>query len=184
MTENRDALISASVDGELEGHEHDQAIDHLVGSNESMARLGRYHLIGDAMRGDLPDLVDHGLAARVSGALDAEPTVLKPRARPARKPVLSGPIGGFAIAASVALVAVLGVRSLPVEERSPVVTPEIAAAPVQNRDIVPVTANGNRAIPRDGRLNSYVLDHFEHGTSSSMKGMLPYVIIVSPNAQK
>ena len=82
---------------------------------EQQALWGRYQLIGDALRNEMPPVISLDLAARVSAALADEPTVLAPRTsllqrvRPTVVHLLrSG--GQLAIAASVAAVTLLGVR--------------------------------------------------------------------------
>lgn len=77
---------------------------------------GRYHLIGDALREDLPADLTLDLAERVALALADEPTVLAPRSlgwRERAKPAIATLVrhgGQFAIAASVAAVSILGVQ--------------------------------------------------------------------------
>ena len=77
---------------------------------------GRYHLIGDALREELPADLTLDLADRVALALADEPTVLAPRSlgwRERAKPAIATLMrhgGQFAIAASVAAVSILGVQ--------------------------------------------------------------------------
>lgn len=84
----------------------------------------RYHLIGDALRDELPPVCAFDLADRVSAALADEPTILAPRAsrwQTQIRPMLGNLLrqgGQFAIAASVAAVTILGVRHYQLGEQA------------------------------------------------------------------
>ncbi len=66
--------LSALIDGEFDI----EAAEHLITSAKTGGELkncwAHYHLIGDAMRGDVH--MHHDFSRRVMTALDAEPTVL------------------------------------------------------------------------------------------------------------
>ena len=105
--------ISALVDGDAEAANWLKAV---VQDGEQQQVWSRYHLIGDAMRNELPKQLDTDLASRIAAALADEPTVLAPVAKattsrwqPAVVRVLRG-AGQFAMAASVAAVTILGVQ--------------------------------------------------------------------------
>ena len=105
--------ISALVDSEAESASWLKAV---VQDSEQQQVWNRYHLIGDAMRNELPKQLDTDLASRIAAALADEPTVLAPVAKattsrwqPAVVRVLRG-AGQFAMAASVAAVTILGVQ--------------------------------------------------------------------------
>jgi sigma-E factor negative regulatory protein RseA len=72
--------LSALMDGEFDA----QSASHIITSAKSDGEIREawmhYHLIGDAMRGDLS--THHGLGRRVLKALDAEITVLAPNGGP------------------------------------------------------------------------------------------------------
>lgn len=102
--------ISRLIDGDLP---LDAKSDYQT--TEQQALWGRYHLIGDALRHEVPPVVSLDLASCVSAALAQEPAILAPRIsllhrlRPGVVHALrSG--GQLAIAASVAAVTILGVR--------------------------------------------------------------------------
>ena len=106
--------ISALMDSEADEASWLQAA---VRESEGQATWSRYHLMGDALRNELPAQLDLDLTARIAQALQDEPTVLAPKpsrfSRIGGKPAVvhllrSG--GQFAIAASVAAVTILGVQ--------------------------------------------------------------------------
>lgn len=107
MSDAKKERLSAFMDGELEGPGQGDAVDQLLEEPELMDAWGRYHLVSDCLKQRLPDRLDRDLAASVSRALQDEPAIVAPVAflRP-----LARPAAGFAIAASVAALAVLGVQ--------------------------------------------------------------------------
>ncbi|MDE0153226.1 MAG: sigma-E factor negative regulatory protein [Gammaproteobacteria bacterium] len=65
MSDPNHEWISAYLDDELTPAERARGGRDLSRQPEARRRLGRYQLIGDAMRGDLPDHLELGLASRV-----------------------------------------------------------------------------------------------------------------------
>ena len=101
--------ISAMMDDELETGS--RFVVHAITDNpEHRSLWQRYHLIGDAMRGMLPGHIDLSLADRISSAIAREPALGAPKSQVT--PTLRKPAVGFAIAASVAVIVILGVRQV------------------------------------------------------------------------
>ncbi len=65
MSDSKHEWISAYLDDELTPAQRARGSRDLSRQPEARRRLGRYQLIGDAMRGNLPDPLEMGLAARV-----------------------------------------------------------------------------------------------------------------------
>jgi sigma-E factor negative regulatory protein RseA len=180
MLELNDTQISASADDELSGHELDQAINMLASSDDAQKQMNRYHLIGHAIRDEIPDVIAHDLRARVASAVAAEPAILAPRNIEKSQHRFANPFAGLAVAASVAAIAVFGLRSLPVDDTHPVDTPPVAQIQQPPSDFSLVNQATSAPLP-----NHYILNHFEHAPVSNMNGMLPYVIIVTqPNQNR
>lgn len=106
--------VSAAVDGEA----GPQALADLASDKSSHDKWRNYHLIGDAMRGELPQTLQLDLSDSIAAALEQEPTILAPVEQPQKS--VSHPanvipffkqFGQYAIAATVALVAVVGVQN-------------------------------------------------------------------------
>ena len=156
--------ISALMDGELERHESDGALDALRGEGEALETWRRYHLIGDSMR-DTRQL-SAGFAARVTAKLADEPTVLAPkRTQPGRSDsprwfTLS------AVAASFAAVALVG--WLAFAPQSPAPAPVVAKA-----------AEKPVIVPMPSSANDYLLAHQGFSPRVSLQGMAPYVLTVA-----
>ena len=107
MSTEKLELVSALADDELD-HGAPFVLRSLLDDADSRKTWGRYHLMGECLRGHLTDPVDARLAEKISAALQDEPSC---RSLP-RRGRLQRAAAGFAIAASVALIAILGVRQM------------------------------------------------------------------------
>ncbi|WFO50706.1 sigma-E factor negative regulatory protein [Aeromonas veronii] len=118
--------ISALMDGDLSDAE---VLNELEMDSDLQDTWGRYHLIGDAMRGDLPVNLQLDLSDSIMAALEDEPTILAPKpveTAPVLQPVdapvktdsnvvplfrrVGQQLGQYAIAASVAAAVIFGVQ--------------------------------------------------------------------------
>lgn len=190
--------ISALMDGELDEQEMECALRELQSTPEQHQSWQHYHLIGDALRKNLPPHLDSSFASRVSQAIAAEAVPsssvveFKPKISPRPAIAISKPLAGFALAASVAAVAYLGVSMIAVDEQaaaprlaSNVVVPPLAAP--QMAATVPLdgiqTVQGQRwnvATPAvESKLNTYLHDHHDMSSMTAINNrMLPNVILV------
>ncbi|MDX9741550.1 MAG: RseA family anti-sigma factor [Gammaproteobacteria bacterium] len=104
------------VDNELEPWELKETLHELTQDAELLARWRNYHLIGEAMRGQLASPVCPDFSARMAQALEAEPIHFPSRksssASPAVPPSRTRTAVGFALAASLSAVAVVGVMEM------------------------------------------------------------------------
>lgn len=200
---NRLEQISAFMDGEA-----DQPAETIMAgiSNDPALRGAwqRYHLIGDAMRGQLPGhLTGPELAASIAAAVDREPAILSPASR-RKSPVQRAlkPAAGLAIAASVAMVAIIGLRGLN-EATSTTGSPTVAATdsastednPVQSlqpasqaplartvsTDSQPLQPSAQEQSGGQYGFSSYLINHNEYRANSGVRGIMPYARIVAPN---
>jgi sigma-E factor negative regulatory protein RseA len=110
MNEQKREQLSALVDNELT-KEASSVIESLLEDNEAKQTWSRYHLIGDSLRGHIPEHVGD-ISSNVSQAIASEPTILAPAKISAsrKSSYLMKPVMGFAIAASVAAVAIFNVQ--------------------------------------------------------------------------
>ncbi len=181
--------LSAMIDGELPGRESELVLRRLGRDHDLQGRWERYHLISDTLQGHLPASLDSGFAERIRLAIEAEPL---PQPMVRLLPAWYKPVTGFALAASVVLVALFGLRLsqtdaalAPVETAAvsrPAVTVIAAApvaAPLQLAAIdQPAGNDAEVGAPIDARLNSYLVSHNGYASMNSMHGMLPYVRMV------
>ncbi len=112
--------LSALMDGDLSEIE----VLNVLGTDPALQDTwSRYHLIGDAMRGDLPVNLQLDLSDSIMLALEDEPAILAPKpAQPAAPQVqpagkvipfvrrFGQQVGQYAIAASVAAAVIFGVQ--------------------------------------------------------------------------
>lgn len=187
MNDNKREQLSALMDGEADSHEYDALVKSLCRkeSPEQQGRWERYHLISDALKRNLPANLQHDLCARVSAALEDEPTVLAPRRFTINWKRYTKPLAGVAIAASVATISIVGLR---------VVLPEItsinavanngsATPQISSQDFTTVSESQAPKPPlqfddKATRLNGYLVNHSEFASPIGMQALPPYTRVV------
>ena len=186
MTVNQNEILSALVDGELQGHELDHALQFLDNNEPAREQLLRYQFASDVLHGNAYDNSQIDLTGRVSVALEDEPTYTAKISTKQNAQVISLPqsfwkqAAGLAMAASVGALTVVGVISQPQNQFVPTMSTAAVEAPAQ---ILAVAARGNRwtvAEPEIAeRLNTYLVDHNEYAGAS---GVFSYARVVSYDA--
>jgi sigma-E factor negative regulatory protein RseA len=187
MNDQKREQLSALVDDELT-HESSPVIDSLLQDNEAKQTWTRYHLIGDSLRGHLPGHIAD-ISNNVSQAIASEPTVLAPGKK--KSTDYMKPVMGFAIAASVAAVAIFNVQQAnqisetgqTVIAQSSIATsqPSLATSPqlvTQQKGQAQVYQVRNA----DPRLNRYLVNHNEYRANTGVSGMPPHVRMVANEA--
>jgi sigma-E factor negative regulatory protein RseA len=190
MTEHLRDQLSAFLDGELPRPEVELLLRRLAGNDELQVALSRYVVIGECLRNAPARSVTRGFAGRVRAAVAAEGSRkgadrLRSLGRWLR------PVGGLAIAATVATVAILGLQRTQVGE--PVVATQVAASsapatipaiggpaidePVSY--VVPAPSTGAPVMPA-GRLTSYVVAHSEYSSPLGRRNVLSGIIAEDP----
>ncbi len=182
MSDKIDEQLSAWVDGELSSAEQALLMKRVEQDPQLAARWQRYHVIGDSLRGQLPDAMDFTLADRVAAQVTAEVTH---HASPAKSAAhWSKPFIGAAIAASVAIVAVLAVRQADL--------PDPGLQQLAQQETMPKTEDFKRIDPAQlpsaqlanaqpqvvDQLNQYLVNHNEFAARNGRLGMSPQVRIV------
>jgi sigma-E factor negative regulatory protein RseA len=165
--------ISALVDGEANELERERALRALHTDPSMRDRWQRYHLASTAIRRELDVVVQHDFAERIREKLrhvtQDEAGRQFPSARVLRY------TAGFAIAASVAAVAIL---SLPVVTAPQALsTAGNAAAPRSG-----MVAESQQAAELRRNLNPYLVRHAEFTPAASMNGMSAYARVVGRGA--
>jgi sigma-E factor negative regulatory protein RseA len=173
MADKTGEQLSALVDGECELSEQEWMLKRLTRDADLKVRWQRYHMVSDAMKNNLPTAINTGFADRIRQVIDNDIPPLRTSIStiPPRFSWYK-PVTGFALAASVAAVSVVGLQL--VEQDDTVEANEqsqLAAATVGEEP----PAFGN---PRTSRLNSYLVNHNEYASRNSVQGVLPYVRIV------
>ncbi len=112
--------LSAFVDGELPENEAELLLRRLSQDAELRQQVAEFMAIGRAIRGDIQVTGVDSLRDRVSAALDSAPSDAEVAYDVPAEDRLVRPMVGFAIAATVALVAIFGLRQMAaVDDQTP-----------------------------------------------------------------
>ncbi|ABI39924.1 anti sigma-E protein, RseA [Shewanella sp. MR-4] len=174
--------VSAAVDGETDL----QTMAELAADTHSHNKWRNYHVIGDAMRGELPQTMALDLSASIAAAIELEPAIVSPQvnapevtAAPQQVAVNAGQsrvvplfkqFGQYAIAATVAMFAIVGVQNFnqtadDAASPSPVLItrPLIGSASPVSLQTGPVQQNqsytNDQMNEQRRRINTYIQDH-------------------------
>lgn len=180
--------ISALMDGELDAKAADDLLRSLPGDVALRRTWERWHLIRASLHQDLDVLAPAGLVAAVAGSLRDEPTVLAPRRRflPDRREWTRW-VGGAAIAASVAAVSVVGMRTLNgVPEAVPAALLAQNSQPARRGGLLRASDTQWETPSPEVRndLNEFLVEHSEFNPAARMNGMMSYVRIVGYDSEQ
>lgn len=169
--------VSAAVDGETDV----QTMAELAADTHSHNKWRNYHLIGDAMRGELPQTMALDLSASIAAAIELEPAIVSPQAKAPiaiteqvttdknRVVPLFKQFGQYAIAATVAMFAIVGVQNVNQSDDAASPSPVLVTRPLMG-SASPVSlqtgpVQQNQSYTNDQmneqrrRINTYIQDH-------------------------
>jgi len=184
MTDAVNEQLSTCLDGELPAAELDLLLKRLERNPELREALGRYTVIGEALRNAKPVVASRSFADKVMAAVDQEPAVARRRVRipPAVLRSLR-PIAGIGVAATVAAVAIFSVQQAgvapgPIAANQPATAPTAVVA--QSDDdaasyIVPTNTSQSAFVPAT-RLTNYVVAHSEYSSPLARRSVLTGVL--------
>ena len=194
-TERELEQLSALVDGALDEGPGRSVLARLGDQPALRARWGRYHLIGDVLRGEPVAGAALDVASRVRERLVGEPVVIAPaRTRLRHRPAWLRPAVGLAAAASFGAAVVV---MLPRQESATGQVSTVAAVPSQ----APLVQVAERPVewqvvqqspitrwqaPRqgvDGDLHRFLTDHSEFA-ATGVKGAMPLATLVGYDARR
>lgn len=189
--------LSAFQDGELSSVESELLLKRLQRDAQLRATVGRYALIGEALRSTEAGGPTKHFAARVSQAIERESSP-----QLSWRPVVGWlkPVAGGAIAAGVAAVALVSLRVSPNPRLNEAAAARPAATSFEVTQVVPqeVAAkqeslpkytvpmnNGPRAAPpiqviNGGRLANFVMAHSEYSSPLNQRNVLTQLLIEEP----
>ncbi len=175
----REQQLSILMDDELGRDEMAQALNDLSTDQDLRALWDRYHLIGDALRGEPLSRETMTVADQVRERLSDEPVVLVPKSRRIARHWFT-PLAGLALAASVVLVVlVAGPRWIGIGDPSPMqLANQLPPASTLYRDRTG-TYWSLRRPEVESKLNGFLVNHQEYAPASGMKGGVPYVTFAS-----
>lgn len=172
MSENKFETVSSCVDN---FQHNESSFDDIIEDEHLSATWDRYHLIGDVLRNDTPDVLQLDLSAEIAKAIADEPTILAPKANnvfaikfKAKVVEWAKPFGQLAIAASAAGLMVLGVQSNVAQNNETILPSQIVqtipmtgiAEPVSLNFQQPDLASQKQAfIEQQRRFHALLSDH-------------------------
>jgi sigma-E factor negative regulatory protein RseA len=200
MNEELDSQLSAMFDNELPAAECELLARRLSRDEDLKSRWAVYAAIGATIRSEGGTRLNSDLAARVSAVICAEPAtsdesspgagsvqpipLVKTSGRSA--PSFSrwwAPVGGVAVAASVAAAAILWVRyQSPVQEAPVVAQSQAAAGASLDRRasyVVPKTSPRRSIVPST-QLANYVVAHSEFSSPVNRRNLLSTLMASEP----
>ncbi|MEE9445500.1 MAG: sigma-E factor negative regulatory protein [Cocleimonas sp.] len=145
--------LSALLDDEAGAFEQRRILDELTindSANQALSqKLASYSLIGESMRSasssDTTIIADSSFLANIHAQIDAEPEYdqVQLKEENTTQPAANNkswlrPVGGFALAASVAAIAVIGVQNY--QQTNASSSPVIASTPLTTTSDAPITS--------------------------------------------
>jgi len=183
MNDHDKELLSALMDGELQGQELDAALQLIQTNEQAKDRWQHYQLTSDVLHGRNVALYNHDLTARISSAIANEPTHSVPNTK---ANVIAFPkqfwkqAAGFAVAASLGALAVIGVNNQPQNNLVPnaqIASVEVEPAAVSATQKGKLWTVGENEVEQ--RLNTYLVEHNEYSDSPSV---FSYARVISYDA--
>lgn len=177
MTESSRENLSSLIDGELDRRGRKFLLRRLAGDADMKASWNRMHTVRACLHQE--KLSTGNLVDRVAAALDAEPA--PSRSLPAR---LLRPVAGGAIAASVAVMAIVGINSSMIEQQAETSLeegePGFVSRPTQldqpfTQSAVPVSLSEERRTQQRQRISGYVMRHHQAAGSTGFVSWVPIV---------
>ena len=186
MKKDNNERLSALIDGE--NSDDKNVLEKLIINDDMKNTWHRYHLMGDCLRGNLPDKIHNNYLKDLNKLLHNEPSLLSPKKN---KLFNREPLIGFAIAASVAALAILNIQY-----RNDIPSQTTMESVVMDEKIIdsqfetfsfPEAPISTAAVQEDTefdllskqRLNNYLINHSRSGYSNKMNTILPYARIVT-----
>jgi negative regulator of sigma E activity len=197
MNEELDSQLSAMFDNELPAAECELLARRLSRDPDLKARWGRYAVIGAVIRAERGVALEGTVAGRVSAALSREPALTGAAgAGPERTARVQWwqPLAGVALAAGVATVSILWLRSQALPDGSPVVAPAMvastqpaatlpplrgAAATAPDSFVVPPVSQQPMVVPAT-ELADYVVAHSAFSWPFTRGSLLSALMVSEP----
>ena len=167
MTQKLREQISALCDHELPEGEHELLLRRFSVEKSLRLHWERYHLIGAAMRKELPAVDSRGLADRVMASLGLE-AAPQPEQTKVMPSLLRG-FAGMAIAATVAVVAIVGIGRGPHRPAAPdeiVPAGSIAGGETSPENLMNSANWSGQSLPMQASLDDAVVD--QEGVSPAL----------------
>ncbi len=162
MNETIRMQLSAFVDGELPETETELLLRRISQDVALRAEVAEFIEIGRAIRGEQTVVGIHALRARISTAIDEDAVPMPEPEASAPRQRLAKPLGGMAIAAAVAVVAIVGLQQTSNVDGGPAVAGSGADGAAATEYVVP---------PDDPELREFMRMHGELSSEQGANGM-------------
>jgi sigma-E factor negative regulatory protein RseA len=177
------------MDDELSPQEAQNTLRQLQQNEELQQQWSRYHLIGDVMKGETPQLNSAQTCAKISALIAEEPAII---AVPKRKPLLPQnstwfrAVAGAGLAASVAALAVVTAPYfMGPDSGDAMQLADGSNAATSTYEKRPAARWKNLSEPSEqSRLNGYLVEHGEYVSPGGVGGTVPYSTFVDYDADK
>lgn len=185
MTESSRENLSSLMDGELDRKGRKFLLRRLAADADMKASWNRMHTVRACLHKER--LASGDLVARVAAALDGEQP--PSRSLPAR---LLRPVAGSAIAASVAVMAIVGINSSMLEQQGTASLeddePGFVSRPTEldkpfTQSAVPVSYSEDRRAQRQ-RISGYVMRHHQAAGSTGFVSWVPIVTDLNEDSDR
>lgn len=168
MTDPVKDQISALLDDELEVRESTLLLARITRDRELLATWERYNVIGDCIRGSLPAHMQHQIAERVAEAVEEHAPLARAGAGGGKA---WRAVAGFAVAASVAAVALVSLQST--ETITPeFVTPTALSASDDSYTVPVINMREQASASLRERLNFYQVSHSEYAGPMQRRSLM------------
>jgi negative regulator of sigma E activity len=200
MNEELDSQLSAMFDNELASAECELLARRLSRDPDLKARWGRYAVMGAVIRAERGVALEGIVAGRVSAALSSEPALSVDAAQAGGRPLQYRwwqPIAGVGLAAGVAAVSILWLRSQALPDGSHAVAPALVAstaalaapaaralqsaiAPAADSFVVPPVSQRSMMVVPATELADYVVAHSAFSWPVSRGNLLSALMVSEP----
>lgn len=172
--------ISALMDAELDELDERRTLEALARDTALRRTWERYHLARAAITRQLDYIAPTDFAEKVYAKLqDPALTIARDRAAAGYRW-----LGGLAVAASVAALAIVGLPWFQQPDTPSAPTLAVSTFTPTPTEAVLASASEAPAQDSEGRLSAYLVGHNEFMPTAGMGGMLPYVRVVTYDRDK
>jgi len=180
MSKKSNEMLSAFIDEETVAFESRLCVKELLSNDSHRSRWERYHIIRDVLHRNLPEVIGRDFSHAVMQQIQENEAPVPNRASSFNRYRFLKPLGGLAIAASVAALTILAVRPFLSSDPAKTVL-EVAKIEPNVKQETTVSSN-NPPVKEwvsnpstEARMNSYLVNHANY---AARQGVMPYARIV------
>jgi sigma-E factor negative regulatory protein RseA len=182
MSDQQREHLSALVDGEIDDSLLQPTLSALVSSQDLGATWERYHLIGQALRGEPVRPEYRTIANRIHSQAVKQTQHREPSVPTRHRPSGLSPFVGAALAASAAFLAVFAVPPLFEATMGTGTSPSATKQALDSARQFQLSDPGQRwhldKPELQSKLDRFLVNHQAYSPSSGLKGFLPYATMV------